>query len=231
MTFGLGNRCSVQLSYGTGRRGCIIGLEILQRWRDGMVFGQRLHRVLVVGLAGAIWLAGVARPAAAEGCAAPAGNETTLVSVSEDGDIALADGRIARLAFVDVPEGFADAARTRIASTLGEAVRVIHIGANVDRWGRILALVFPSKSAVESGTQEASLGVLVVRAGLARVKPEAMSSAESIECFRALSASETVARRDRAGLWADARYALKDAADTAGLLALTGSFAVFEGRC
>jgi hypothetical protein len=195
-----------------------------------MVFGQRLQRGLVIGLAGATWIAGAATLRAAEGCALPTGGETKVVSVSEDGDIALADGRTAKLAFVDVPEGFAEAARASIVSTVGEAVRVIHIGASADRWGRILALISPSKSEAESGTQEASLGALLVRAGLARVKPEPMSGVESLDCFKALLASETVARRDGAGLWADTRYALKDAADTAGLLALTGSFAVFEGR-
>ena len=121
-----------------------------------MVFGQRLHRGLVIGLAGATWIAGAATLRAAEGCALPTGGGTKVVSVSEDGDITLADGRIARLAFLDVPDGFADAARTRIATTVGQAVRVIHIGASVDRWGRILALISPSKSDAGSGTQETS---------------------------------------------------------------------------
>jgi hypothetical protein len=195
-----------------------------------MVFGQRRIGTVILGLASVILLASAARPAAAEGCAPPTGGETKVVSISEDGDIELADGRIAKLAFVDVPEGFAEAARASIVSTVGEAVRVIHIGASADRWGRILALIFPSKSAAESGAQDASLGALIVRAGLARVKPEAMAGVENLECFRAMLASETAARRAGAGLWADTRYALKDAADTAGLLGLTGSFAVFEGR-
>jgi len=193
-----------------------------------MALGRRLQRGLAAGLAAVVGLAGT--PRAAERCAPPADGEALLSSISEDGDIALADGRVARLAFVDVPDAFAVAARTRIAPTLGEVVRVIHIGTNSDRWGRILALIFPSRSVAEAGHEEGSLATILVRAGLARVKPEPMSGAESLDCFKALLGSETAARRDRAGLWADARYALKDAADTAGLLALTGSFAVFEGR-
>lgn len=199
-----------------------------------MALGRRLQRglaadlVAATSLVAATTLAGT--PRAAERCAPPAGGETRLTSISEDGDIVLADGRVARLAFADVPDGFADAARTRITSALGETVRVIHIGTTSDRWGRILALIFPSKSVAEAGHEEGSLATILVRAGLARVKSEPMSGADGLQCFKALLASETAARRDRAGLWADPRYALKDAADTAGLLALTGSFAVFEGR-
>jgi endonuclease YncB( thermonuclease family) len=195
-----------------------------------MVFRKPLRSFGAVSLAGALCLAAARGETGSEACAVPEVAETKIISVTQDGDIALADGQTARLAFLNVPDAFADAARARLAAILGEAVRVQAVDTNRDRWGRIVAQIFPSIRRAEGSTEEGSLGTILVRAGLARVKPEPMARVESLDCVRALLASETAARRAGAGLWADARYAPKDAADTAGLLALAGDFAIFEGR-
>lgn len=147
-----------------------------------------------------------------------------IVAIDEAGDVVLADGRKVKLAFVDVPEGYAEAARSQLAAFVGRPARIRPVAAAPDRWGRIAAHIF-----VTTEGQPRWLGGTLVRSGLARMIPEPASEAD-LACLNALAVAESEARRVKAGLWSDARHAVRQARDTAGLLALSGSFVVIEGR-
>ena len=170
----------------------------------------------------------VPRQAAAASCTAePGGVPVIVAAVSDDLDVTLADGRLLRLAGIDAPRAAADGRRAearRVVEAWGAASGggppvVRPLSAAPDRWGRVPALM------VRDGADTPTAAEALVRAGLARARPEA----EAHACFPAVLAAEAEARAARRGLWADPRNAVLAAADADGLAAQAGGMAVVEG--
>jgi endonuclease YncB( thermonuclease family) len=152
-----------------------------------------------------------------------AGGATTAVAVTERLEVRLTDGRLVRLAGLDVPApargGFdaATPARAKLAERwVGTQVSLALLAPKPDRWGRWLADL--------SAPDGASAAMELINAGLARVRPEF----ETRGCESERLAAEADARAAGLGLWNDPDSIL-DASDLAGLRANDGRFVVIEG--
>jgi hypothetical protein len=147
------------------------------------------------------------------GCGAMTG-EATILEANERLEIKLADGRIARLAGLDV----FSLARSRIAANWAQKpLKLALLAPRPDRWGRWLA-----DFAAPAGQ---NLTDDLIDAGLARVKPEF----ETRGCEAAWLALETRARAKSAGIWDDPG-SVYDAADVADLAAADAKLVIVEGR-
>lgn len=140
---------------------------------------------------------------------------TATVRAATDAGIALEDGRIVRLAGLDVPDG------TQAAPPAGTALRLKRLAAapETDRYGRLVAHVFISENNTERWFQAE-----VVRRGQARV-----ARVDDAPCARALLAQEQAARAAKLGLWADPVYVITKAEDPTEVLKQRGRFALVEG--
>ena len=133
----------------------------------------------------------------------------------------LEDGRLVRLAGLDIPTGggFDAAAGARARLTEGWAggnVAVALLAARPDRWGRWLAdLALPDRP--DASTE-------LLNAGLARVRPEF----ETRGCEAERLAAEATARAAGSGLWNDPDSIL-DSGDLDVLRADDGRFVLIEG--
>ena len=181
-------------------------------------------------------LAGVliaAPVSAADGIAACTAVDIPFATVealgARDGaTIRLADGREVRLAGVAAPsdmDGSPEMARQATAAldalVAGRRVALHGFAAATDRYGRLVAQITVEKTPFEKTWVQATL-VLV---GAARVAP----GAGAPDCAQPLLARERAARANRAGLWADAGFALQEAGLIGPLLAAAGRFAIVEG--
>jgi endonuclease YncB( thermonuclease family) len=172
-------------------------------------------------------LAGAAAPSRAA-CGRPAGM-VEVASIDGRLDVALADGRMIRLAGLDLPSvdrappEIAKAARDDLAGLLvGKQAELFALASGSDRWGRILAdLGVPDASGGESSAASALLS-----GGYARVRPEF----ETRGCAAARLALEDQARRSGLGVWRDAAFAVLPADDGRRLRQYDGHFVVVEGR-
>ena len=169
----------------------------------------------------------IAEPASAA-CGVAAGT-VKIAEVTERLEIRLQDGRLARLAGLDVPDSArgeaetAAAARAFLAGRLaGREAALIAFAAGLDRWGRVAAdLSLPEPAG--GGPAAASLALL--SAGFARVRPEF----ETRGCVGERLAAETRARDSGLGLWNDPAYSILEAGDVEELARLDGRFVVVEG--
>ncbi|MET0607095.1 MAG: thermonuclease family protein [Beijerinckiaceae bacterium] len=142
----------------------------------------------------------------ADPCSAPQGAIATIRTVSDLGDIHLTDGRIGRLADLDLGADAMPAARwaghlAAIRQAMSATtVRVVVAPSGRDRWGRDVWRMEPV------GGDATSVHRALVKAGLARVWP--LQEEES--CAASLLGSESEARRGGLGLWGenDARIRL-----------------------
>ncbi len=163
------------------------------------------------------------------GCGSPAG-AVQVVAVDERLDIALADGRLVRLAGLDMPgpergdPATARAARDFLARRLvGGEAELDLLADGTDRWDRTLA----DLSAPEApGDSPGSVASALLRAGYARVRPEF----ETRSCAAERLALEDRARRAALGMWRDPEYAVIQSFDMATLRRRDGQFVVIEGR-
>ena len=131
-----------------------------------------------------------------------------------DAGLALDDGRVVRLAGIELAEN------ARFAPT-GEVV-LKRLGAlETDRYGRLVAHVFVSQNGAERWWQAE-----LVRAGHARVSARVGDTA----CARALLRDEQAARAAKLGLWAEPYYVINKAEDPATVLKSRGAFALVEGK-
>lgn len=153
--------------------------------------------------------------------AAQDGPLVTVATVSEQGDVALSDGRTIRLAGIDIARGGAKAldrsARAALLAWAEGPVQLRPLGAP-DRWGRIPALLFRA-------TPPGEAGAALLAAGLARVAPEASVHA----CAAGRLAAEDGARAAGRGLWSDPGAAVLAPSDAAGLAAQAGGLAIVQG--
>jgi len=130
--------------------------------------------------------------------------------------LALADGRELRLAAIEA----GDDSRAGLQGIVtGQVLRLKTLGADHDRYGRLVALAF-------AGDQEKSVQQVMLEAGLARVSARAGGRA----CAGVLLRAETSARAARRGLWADPNFAPLRADNLSGLQAGRGRFALVEGK-
>jgi endonuclease YncB( thermonuclease family) len=170
-----------------------------------------------VAFAAVIVLAGGGASVAACGVAS---GSAKVEAVTERAEIRLDDGRLIRLAGLDIPtRGGFDAvaeARARLAGWTGRTVAVALLAARPDRWGRWLAdLALPDGP--DASTE-------LLNAGLARVRPEF----ETRGCEAERLAAEATARAAGSGIWNDPDSIL-DAADLDVLRADDGRFVLIEG--
>ncbi len=156
-----------------------------------------------------------------------------VTAVDERGELSLADGRLVKIAGIDIPPPVGDraalarAVRDALSQWLaGHSVTIRPVLPNPDRWNRIVAQVFaPADFSAPDAGQPASAAEVLVDAGLARVVPVA----ETRDCDQSWLATETAARRDALGLWADPYYAVIEATDSVHLADRAGAFVLVEG--
>ena len=154
----------------------------------------------------------IAPALAEEACGFVTIGTATVRAASADG-IALDDGRVVRLAGIEL------GAAPGLAA--GTAVTLKRLGAAADRYGRLQAHVFIDHNGAESWLQAG----LVAR-GLARVSSRVGDPA----CAKLLLANENSARAARLGLWAEPVYVIGKAEDPEGVLQSRGRFALVEGK-
>ncbi len=164
------------------------------------------------------------------GHAAECGMQVTgageVTAIFDGRTLQLADGRIIRLAGIDVPlaqhaEGdtAAAAAKAALASLVDKrSVTVRAPRDETDRYGRLVAYVFLPGS--DRPVQQSLL-----EQGSARLSYRAADD----DCRNALVAAEREARIVRRGLWADPRFAIRAAEPAADLNADRGRYVVVEG--
>lgn len=132
---------------------------------------------------------------------------------------ALTDGRELRLLGIEVTEQAKPALEQRV---LGREVGLFKLGADGDRYGRIMAIItVPPETGIEHSVQKALLAE-----GNARVS----ANIGDRNCAAALLSAENAARKAGLGLWADPSYVMRQAGNPEGILAVRGRFAVVEGK-
>lgn len=152
-------------------------------------------------------------------------------AIADARTLVLADGRRLLLAAIDVPQMFAAPARADLTAPAGRAEaalaplvgRVVAFKGSgaTDRHGRLPVFVFSRQTGLEGSLQQD-----MVAQGLARVASFASGSG----CAADLLAREREARAALRGLWADSRYAVRQADDPTSILPLRGRMAIVEGR-
>ena len=187
-------------------------------WRDRLGAGAPLALALALAFAA---------PASAA-CGAAAGT-AKIAEVTERLEIRLADGRLARLAGLDVPvigRGAPETttnARLFLAGRLaGREAELVAFAAAPDRWGRVPADLILSEP---SGGGESSAALALLSAGFARVRPEF----ETRGCVGERLAAEARARAAGLGVWDDPDYSILGAEDVEELAGDDGRFIVVEG--
>ena len=164
-------------------------------------------------------LFGAAAPAADQPGCKPAPMGIAQVRAVADGrTVQLVDGREVRLAGVEVPDSAKAALETLVA---GREIALWRLGSDIDRYGRVVALV-----TTQGGRTEQSVQRALLEQGNARVSAQIGDSG----CAAELLNAERSARAAGLGLWADPHYVVRNAEDPAGILAVRGHFAVVEGK-
>lgn len=177
---------------------------------------MRIGRVafgLVLALAVALPAARAAEPRGLSAGAA------TVTSVLDFRTLGLSDGRIARLAGINLPEEPArlvDTANAAVAElVLGRTVHLWFSGTRIDRYGRLVVLAYDEQGAWLQGA-------LLAR-GLVRVE----STADNRGLLPAMQEIEDVARAARLGIWSDAHFAVRSIDEIGTYL---NRYEIVEGR-
>ena len=142
-------------------------------------------------------------PAAASGanvrvCIGEMQSQGRVSAVLDGQTLVLEDGRVVRLAGIDIPPASAaespDAGAIAYLRTVlaGRTLAIYAIATGLDRYGRVVAYVFVEGAGLEGPLQRA-----MVARGLARVAARVGEGA----CAAALLAQERRAREARLGLW------------------------------
>ncbi len=146
---------------------------------------------------------------------------TAQVAAVRDGrTLALADGRVLRLAAIEVtPQSRAALAALVAGRTLRLAKLVSKRGSGHDRYGRLVGFAF-------AGEAKQSLQQALLEEGQARVAARVGDK----PCADALLSAERAARAARRGLWADPNFAPLPAESSTRIAAQRGHFALVEGK-
>ena len=178
-----------------------------------MTHHRRRALALVSGLA---TLACMSAAAAQEKCKLTAIGSANVTGVRDTGTLMLGDGRELRLAGIELAAGSRDALQ---ALAGGQRLRLERLGADLDRYGRLVAFVF-------AGNGEQSLQQALLAQGRARVAARVGAKA----CAEALLATEREARAAGRGLWADPNFAPLQAENLTRLKGQQSHFALVEGK-
>ncbi len=180
------------------------------------------------GAGAALALALAFAPPGWAACGVAAGT-AKVDEVTERLEIRLDDGRLARLAGLDVPDAArgdpetAANARAFLEGRLaGREVALTAFAAKPDRWGRVLADLSVAET---PGGAASAVSLLMLSAGFARVRPEF----ETRGCVAERLAAEAKAREAGLGVWNDPDYSILDAADSQALAERDGRFVLVEG--
>jgi endonuclease YncB( thermonuclease family) len=141
-------------------------------------------------------------------------------SVLDGRTLQLTDGREVRLAGIEAPQSAKAALETLVA---GRDIALLRLGADSDRYGRVVALVSVAPAAAE-------LGQSVQRALLAQGEARVAANLGDSACAASLLEAERIARTAGLGLWADPYYVIRRAEEPDGILGVRGRFAVVEGK-
>ena len=178
------------------------------------------HRVaLGFGLVGLL-AATAAQAADKPACKLAVLGTAHVQSVLDGRTLQLTDGREVRLAGIEAPQSAKAALETLVS---GRDIALLRMGAESDRYGRVVALVSVEPAAPEAGITVQ--GALLAH-GQARVAANLGDSA----CATSLLEAERTARAGGLGLWADPYYVMRNAENPAGILEVRGHFAVVEGK-
>jgi len=131
-------------------------------------------------------------------------------------------GREARLAGIETAATSPNAGPDEILRSLvGRTATLRRIGAEQDRYGRLLVHLFVA----ENGSERWIQADLIER-GRARVAPRVGDRG----CARELLARESKAREAKLGVWAEPIYGIMRADEPAAVAAARGRFAIVEGK-
>ncbi len=144
-----------------------------------------------------------------------------VAAVRDARHLVLADGREVRLAGVETPDtDQAETARAALAAlTLDRDVTLKRSGAAEDRYGRILAFVFPAEGQLSA--QE-----ILLAGGHARVSARVGERG----CAALLLKQEAAARQGKQGLWAQEAAFPRQTDQADEIAAAQGRFPVLEGK-
>jgi endonuclease YncB( thermonuclease family) len=180
-----------------------------------LVTVRRVRAMLACGLLMPGFLPSVTAAESRNACSLTTIGSATVRSAA-DGTITLEDGRIVRLAGIELGES---------AATLpaGTIVTLKRLAANTetDRYGRLVAHVFINEDGAERWLQQDLVG-----RGLARVSARVGDTG----CARILWAREQSARTAKIGLWGEPYYVIGKAEEPLEVLRQRGRFALVEGR-
>lgn len=169
---------------------------------------------LVVALVTLVTAVGAAEPRG------PSAGTAVVASIVDFRTFGLADGRIVRLAGLDLPPTAAlpilDTAKAALADlVLGRTVRMWFSGTRIDRYGRLVVLAYDEQG-------QWLQGALLAR-GLARVE----STADNRGLLLPMQEIEDVARAARLGIWSDPRFAVRSVEEIGEYL---NRYEIVEGR-
>ena len=213
-TFGLGNRCSILLSYGTVRDDLAQACELCTGRVTIRTMSRRRSFAFISVITVSLIAAAPARPQ--ESCRRASLGTATVASVRDGRTFVLTDGREVRLAGIEVIDASRAALQDLVAT---DRLRLEQLGPDRDRYGRLVAFAF-------IGETGRSLQQALIEAGLARVSARLGDKA----CADALLRAELAARTERRGLWADPNFALLPAENVPLLETKRGQFALVEGK-
>ena len=233
LTYGLGNRCSILLSYRDTLGGITCSATMQKTVRDGTErLGEGWVRACAVLLAMGLVMPAKAGSLTSPGCMA-GGAMATVRAVDEELHVRLDDGRVVQMPGLDPDRANRQGSETTEAQAalerwlVGAEVRVALVAATPDRWGRIPALVFAAGlSGMASPQAEVSVSEAILEAGLARARPD-----PSIDlCWARYLTLEREARQTRSGVWANPFDAILDPKDRQALEAHLGRLVLVEGQ-
>lgn len=150
-----------------------------------------------------------AAPSTSAPCSLDEAAPVEIAAIDEGFDILTGDGRRIALAGLEFPldPELRERSRARLSARLA-ADRLVFLtlaSSAPDRWGRQPAGLFFSGEGADAPL--VSAGEAMLRAGLARFRPDAAA----IACRNAFLAAEREARGQRLGLWASGAYVVVDA--------------------
>jgi endonuclease YncB( thermonuclease family) len=164
--------------------------------------------------------------AAQETCQRETIGSVRIATIIDGRTFTLDDGRMARLAGIELPpasgnDGRVRAAKAALASLLsGQTITLKRSGIGQDRYGRLLVYAF------RENKDDESVNVALLAAGYGRAMPGDASKV----CAAPLFAAEAKARAAGLGLWADPFFAPLQAEVPEQILAARGRFALVEGK-
>jgi endonuclease YncB( thermonuclease family) len=186
-------------------------------------------RAIALVVSAAMSLAAISRAEAQQLCPVAGNERVAVVSVDEQLELALSDGRVLRVAGVEPVRPTPDnpdsdtAARDALRAAVRDGLDIVTL-ARPDRWGRIPVFAFlPPSSTPISGR---SLAAWLLARGDGRFMPER----EANICRSIFLDAENAARAARHGLWDDPYYAVIAATDSNGFAEKAATNVIVEGR-